>query len=571
MKKLIYLFSLTTVLYSCSDYTDVGENPNQLHTDQAQPDQYLSAAQTMSYSLQATTMERLGLLFSNACGGNVQTYSSPFNSEFSFNLTTTFYAGIFNNTYLNTNIFQKIINYDDVNSKFVEFKAIAKIYKVYNMQYLVDLYGDVPYDDIFLGMEDPTPSYNDDFYVYKKLFTELDEARVLIDDLGSGTYPNSTGLSASTDMVFGGDMAKWKSFANTIELKMLVRMSKCTGAAATYRDTRLADMVANGNNNFITSDVTIQPGYSTARTSTLNPQFYYFVSDNLRNPTDFNVYCPSGHILKCLNAYSNLNFPSTSPSDTAIGTSAVLYPNVADPRRAGMFSGSTSPRGVTQGSTVVDVFKAPGTSVGQPSKFAGYFFNLYDNAGLGSASLVVGSASGLFPSATVRAMGSAKGFIMTMAESYFLQAEAAHLGTSVPSYALLGLNAQSAFTSGVSSSMDQYKVSASNRTTYATAISNAANTNLKNFWYNPSNSYDQNYNAIMYQKWLSVIPNNAIECYLDNTRTGYPITPLPLNTSARPNRLLYPNSEYIANSANVPNVTSAHVFSVNSYSPFWLQ
>jgi hypothetical protein len=39
----------------------------------------------------------------------------------------------------------------------------------------------------------------------------------------------------------------------------------------------------------------------------------------------------------------------------------------------------------------------------------------------------------------------------------------------------------------------------------------------------------------------------------------------------RPLRLIYPTSEYIANSANVPNISTANIYDINTYSPFWLQ
>lgn len=571
MKKLIVLILSTLTFVSCDNYTDVGENPNNLHTADAKPDQYLSAAQALSYSNQATTMEQLGLLFANTCGGNVQTYATPFINEFSFNVSTTFYSTIFTNIYLNTNSYQKIINYNDVNAEYKNFKAIAKIGKVYNLQYVVDLYGDAPYVEAFQGLNNVTPKYDDDYFIYQQLFAELDDARALIDNVIGNVYPNTIS-AASTDIIFQGDLSKWRRFANTIELKMLIRMSNCSGAAAAYRDARLANMVANNNNVFITSDITINPGYSTARIDTMNPQFGYFISDNVGNPQYFGLFAPSGYIVKCLNAYANVNYASTSDQEIIPGK-GVFYPNVEDPRRKAIFaiSSTGAQRGVTQGSTIVDVIKPGTTNTGQPSRFGSAFFNLYNNTSF-SGSLVT-SPSGLFSSTLRNALGSSNGYIMTMAESSFLQAEAAHLGTQIPGYAVLGLNAQSAFTSGVSYCMSQYLITSSAMNNYITQISNTSNANLKNFWYNPSNTFAQNYHAIMYQKWLSLAPSNAIESYLDLTRTGYPINPLPLNNSypQRPNRLIYPSSEYIANSSNVPNVTIGDLFSVNAKSPFWLQ
>jgi hypothetical protein len=558
MKKIKIAFLLLSFGFiSCDNYLDLGENPNQLLADAATPDQYLSAAQTLSFATQASTMERLGLLFSNACAGNVQSYASPFNDEVSLNITNIFYRTIWENLYLRAGVYQKIIDYNDEAKAFQEFKAISKIGKVYNMQYIVDLYGDAPYTEAFKGISNITPKYDDDFTIYQKLFTELDEARTLIDDIGGGLYPNSVGKSVDYDMIYSGNMNSWKLFANTIELKMLLRMSKVTGAAATYRDQRLADMVANGHNSFITTDVTIQPGYNDGRNDTLNPLVFNFGYDLNGTATNYNLFAASGHIAKCMNTYANVNYPTGATFEVVPGT-GVLYPNLADPRRFSIFTsiGGTH-RGVTQGSTNVDVVK-PGTlTTGQPSKFSSYFFNSYNQTGTGTT----------LPTTQIgNNLAGVRGTIMSIAECHFLKAEAAHLGAVKPAYALLGLNAQASFNAGVNASLAFYAVTS---TTYLTTI----NASKPNYGYNATFTFNENYNAIMYQKWISVLPSNAIEAYIDNTRTGFPINPMPLNSSypKRPNRLIYPSSEYIANSANVPNVSLSDLFSVSAKTPFWQQ
>ena len=63
---------------------------------------------------------------------------------------------------------------------------------------------------------------------------------------------------------------------------------------------------------------------------------------------------------------------------------------------------------------------------------------------------------------------------------------------------------------------------------------------------------------------------NPVESYIDLTRTGYPVLPLPTQHlpqyNNRPYRLYYPLSEYNGNSANVPNITQAELFQTG---PFW--
>jgi hypothetical protein len=550
--KLLFFASLTSIVVSCDSYFDVNDNPNDLHTDQALPSQYLPAAQLGAHRVQASTMNRLGLLFSNATGGNVSSYASPFTNEFNLNISTTFYSGIFEGLYSNVNVFQKIIDFPDTTGKYDEYKAVSKISKAYYMQYLVDLYGNVPYTQAFKGSANLTPAYDDDQEIYLSLFEELDEARYLIDNLS----PDAEALDTK-DIVMGGDLNKWYEFANTIELKMLVRMSNTTGATATRRDARLNALAGA---SFITSDVTIQPGFDNTTSSKVNPLNLTFGWDQAGNTTGRNLYCASGHFVKCVNPYSSVNYASPAEQEVVPG-SGVFYPNVSDPRRSRVYSfAASSPisfqKGVTQGSSVVDV-TYPGQALGgQPSKFSFYFFDPYLQV---SPS---GYNGGIPNTAIGNYYAEVDGYIMTAAESYFIQAEAAHLAGS---YAVLGLDAQTLFNSGVVASMPYYATSLGS---YLTTINTKPN-----FGYNSSFTFAQNHHAIMYQKWIAVLNSNAIEAYIDQNRTGYPLNPMPIGSpqTHRPYRLLYPNSEYIANTNNVINLSLNNLFDIsNQYLPFWM-
>jgi hypothetical protein len=58
-------------------------------------------------------------------------------------------------------------------------------------------------------------------------------------------------------------------------------------------------------------------------------------------------------------------------------------------------------------------------------------------------------------------------------------------------------------------------------------------------------------------------------CYINYTRTGFPVIPKSINgfnLQASRKRLIYPLSEYNANSSNVPVLTSAQV---TTQGPFW--
>src|SRR5699024_9185622 len=104
---------------------------------------------------------------------------------------------------------------------------IAKVQKAFYMQYIVDLYGDVPYFEAFQESELSAPSYDKDVDVYVALVDELLDARNIIDEhAGDPQFE----VEAYSDPIYSGDMSEWKRFANTVLLKFAVRLSNTTEA-----------------------------------------------------------------------------------------------------------------------------------------------------------------------------------------------------------------------------------------------------------------------------------------------------------------------------------------------------
>lgn len=537
MKKIKLLLPLLSlILFSCDNYLDVNTTPNLLFENQLNAQKLLPNAQLQTYRVQSGSMNQLGNVFMNSWGANVQSFTGGFTREFQLTIDNSFYNPIWNGLYLNVNNFQHIIQLPNASGKNDYSIAVAKILKAHYLQHIVDLYGDAPYTDAFKGFDNVTPTYNDDQFIYRQLLTGLDEARALIQNAD----PSVADDISSFDIMLHGDMPKWIEFANTIELRMLLRMSNNTGAVAAYRDARLQNLSLA---TFLTTDVTINPGFSNANNDKLNPTYgtYYFDSalNALQNRT---FITESGHAYKSLNlatAYS-----TTGPSEIIAG-SGIFYPNVADPRRGRLFTaGSGQPylRAVTQGVNVVDVFPPTGIS-GLPARLGTGLLNPYG--------LIVATATSDY--------AAANGYVMNKSESYFLQAEAALR------YPTLFSGASTNFNLGVTASVAYFGGTLGG---YLTTINTKPN-----FGFNVANTFNQNLHAIMYQKWIALTGVNAIESFIDYNRTGYPLTPLATiaTQTAKPRRLIYPVSEYVANTANVPNITPAQIFAATDPShPFWM-
>lgn len=512
MKKLLYIVASALSLVACK--LDDNIDPNLPTDTQLTPREMLGAAQTRSYDAQTTGMYALSNIWMNCWAGNEYYFAAPMTREYQMDVSSTFYQPIWNSTYLAAANLANIINNPQA-SKYPLHVAVAKILMANSMQYIVDFYGDAPYSEAFKQQGNLSPKYDKGEDIYKDLVVKLNEAIQAIDNTSVNA---GNEVRSSEDVIFGGDMAEWKKYANTLKLRILLRQSKVTDATiVAFRNAQLATL---SGASFVDSDVTINPGYTGNSTSQQNPLFreygWLVYDDSAYNTYGYRYFgMVSDHFAKLLNG------------DTSKPTSGIV-----DPRRSLMFrTVSGTLKGIVQGGG-----KVSGGAESGFSRFRWKFYN-YSNPG------VAGEGS------------SMDGYLMTKSESEFLQAEAAVLYPSIFS------NAQAHYIQGVRDSFTFYG-STSDPATYLAALDSKT--------YGWTGATDK-IAAIQYQRLVALTYTRPMETYINYLKTGYPDTPLALTATKtnKPYRLIYPSSEYTANSANVPKLTKDEVFVKNQYTPFW--
>lgn len=127
--------------------------------------------------------------------------------------------------------------------------AICRIMLAWTFNLMTDTWGDIPYysygtDDADFqalrvsGFGDDeaiiSPVYATQAKINEDILKELQAAANQLDE-------SKTGISG--DNVFGGDVAKWKVFANSLRLRIA---NKIKGANATLANTHIADAIASG-------------------------------------------------------------------------------------------------------------------------------------------------------------------------------------------------------------------------------------------------------------------------------------------------------------------------------------
>lgn len=103
--------------------------------------------------------------------------------------------------------------------------AIAQIVKVAAMHRVTDTYGPIPYSGIGQDGKITIP-YDTQEQVYDKFFEELDES------IATLTEHRNSALVPSADFVFGGNVQKWVKFANSLKLRLAIRIANVSPTKA---------------------------------------------------------------------------------------------------------------------------------------------------------------------------------------------------------------------------------------------------------------------------------------------------------------------------------------------------
>ena len=291
--KFAIVLMVTGLLASCEGYLDVNTDPN--NPTAVTPNLVLPVGQyyTAQYQQDDRGLSHLGNMM--MVNWSQSDGFSWYSDEFKYNVTSSFYSRIFNNTYANTlKQYQILYNLED--EKYVNYKAIAMIMKSFHFQQLVDCYGDIPYTEALGRSKEATPAYDDAQAIYEDLIVQINAAIDLIKNA-----PALAEVPGSDDAMFGGNMEDWIKFANTLKIRILTRQSDMSGRDS-YITGELAAIASEGS-GFITTDVGINPGYIPLNTGKQNPMWNTLGWDEGGTKTmSYNATCATDFILGFLSS-----------------------------------------------------------------------------------------------------------------------------------------------------------------------------------------------------------------------------------------------------------------------------
>lgn len=211
------VFGLMLFSFSCTkDFEEINTNPNDPGLNQAAPGMLLTN------TIESMTDRVHEIFFGHEMGsGWVQHMAKvqyPDEDRYVPRIS------VINNTW---NSFYAASGYDAqllynlaVKTENESYQAVALILKSYITSVLTDEFGDVPYTEAWMGSDSETPILSPKYDTQEAIYASLIENLSTANELLSADGPAITG-----DILFNNDLMKWKKFANSLRLRLLMRRS----------------------------------------------------------------------------------------------------------------------------------------------------------------------------------------------------------------------------------------------------------------------------------------------------------------------------------------------------------
>lgn len=271
MKKIIFFVLLLTISTSCTDsFEEINTNNNQ--PTSSQPKQMLP-----------------NVIFNLANSNVTNSYDfgdilAQYGGFYEYNQLDVYDWGADNRfwglyKWLNDiyDIKKQAIALNDKN-----YEAISLVLETYTMSLITDTYGYAPYIEASKGEEGILkPKYDSQEAIYTQLLLNLDNANAMI---------NVT-TKVEGDLLYSGDMLKWKKFCNSLHIRLLMRISNKVNVNARLNEilTKPAQyplFTSNADNaNYV---------YSGSYPN-ISP-----MSDGVNRLYGYNIVIPSTHLVNTL-------------------------------------------------------------------------------------------------------------------------------------------------------------------------------------------------------------------------------------------------------------------------------
>ncbi len=299
MKKLIILQLLTCLLIvsACDTNVDFGDvNSDDDAVTSANTEGLMAGAMNRFFTLSGRDYFSKPTLYVQYQSQNVYT------DEQRYNEAPASWQWYYMTTLSNLEEIVRVNSEEEVDELTLTFGApenqigVAKLFGALIWKRITDTWGPVPYSEA-LG-ESVSPSYDNQEAIYKGVVEEVKAARDMLD---------ASKLGPTGDAVYGGDVTKWKKFANSFILSLTIQLTKKYPGSGEYAATEFA--AALGHPAGVIESVADEMWYEHANAPGAENPLSAF------RPADYNMSLPFTDALKgqadgSTITYSNSNYDS---------------------------------------------------------------------------------------------------------------------------------------------------------------------------------------------------------------------------------------------------------------------
>ncbi|CAG5003083.1 hypothetical protein DYBT9275_03047 [Dyadobacter sp. CECT 9275] len=210
---------------ACNDFDEINADPYLATENQVQVEYFINGS-IIGSQMDPHIAERIFVLYwktagRQQAGGGISTggYNDGWSSDY---YGSGYLGGWLNSIYAAVQVAEKQIAAGNIKEYTGNLLQVARIWRVYLLSELTDNFGPIPIN----GFQGTNPEFSDEKTVYYYLLSELKDASSKL-DLGV-----SSPSISKFDQAYGFNYANWQKYANSMRMRLAMRLSEVDPAKA---------------------------------------------------------------------------------------------------------------------------------------------------------------------------------------------------------------------------------------------------------------------------------------------------------------------------------------------------
>jgi hypothetical protein len=232
IKKSALVCMVITAVNCTGDFDEMNVRPNAITPSSASPTGFIGTIERFTFNPDREVWWRAQLIHADRFadhfrfGFSGSWWNDGLGYEYNVDYTDWYWRDYYTRVPANINEYLNVTKEGGTKEN-KNLYAIGLILKAFYYQLITDSFGDVPYSQVADG-ETLAPKYDEQKEIYRQSIADLATAMNLIgNDTEDAVYGDQL---ANDDLIYQGDLAKWKKLANTLRLRMGLRAHGAPGA-----------------------------------------------------------------------------------------------------------------------------------------------------------------------------------------------------------------------------------------------------------------------------------------------------------------------------------------------------